>query len=90
MYGCIINAVASFELERNLNILRNLVVNAEIEVVNVSTPIARRGYNAVCPTGVRIELFLIVEEICGKLFYDLVFLAKHQKSCGGGVHLSVT
>ena len=45
VYGRVVNAVAAFKFERNFNILRDLVVNTEIEIVNVSTPITRRGYD---------------------------------------------
>ena len=71
------------------DILRQLVVNAKIEVINVAAPISGGRDNAVRPMGIGVILFLIIKEIGIILPHDVVLVAKHKKSCGSRMLLSV-
>ena len=43
MHRRVINAVCTFQLKRHFNILRNSVIYAEVEIANITTPIAGTG-----------------------------------------------
>ena len=41
MNGCIVNALAIFDLEWSFNILSNSVVDLKIKVINIAAPVTR-------------------------------------------------
>ena len=77
------------QLEGRLDILNQLVIDAEAEVVHIAAPVAGGGDDTVGPAGVGIILFLIVQKVGIKLPHDVVFVAEHEKSGRGGVLLPI-
>ncbi len=89
MDGGIVHSDAVLHLEGHLDILNQLVIDAEVEVVHIAAPVAGGGADTVGPAGVGIILFLIVQKVGIKLQHDVVFVAEHEKSGRGGVLLPI-
>ena len=85
MHWGIIYTSTTVHLEGHLDILDQLVVDPEIEVVYISAPVAGGRYDTVSPSGISVILFLIVQKVSVKFPHNIVFIAEHEKSCGGGM-----
>ena len=80
---------AALHSERHLDILRQFVVYPEIKIIHIAAPISGRGNDSVCPPGIGIVLFLIIQEIRIKLPHNVVLVPEHQKPRRGRVLFSV-
>ena len=89
MDGGIVHSGAALHLERHLDILDQLVIDAEVEVVHIAAPVSGGRDDSVGPTGVGIVLLLIVQEVGVEFPHDVVFVAEHEKSGRGGVLLPI-
>ena len=92
MQRSIVNAVCTLQLKRYLNILRNSVVYAEVEIANVAAPIAGTRDDTVCPTFIfcgRTVMLLIIQKIMWELAYNFVFMAEHKQSGSRGAQFAV-
>ena len=90
MHGRIVHPHAPFHRKRDLDVLRQPPIDAEVEIVHVSAPIPGRGNDAVRPAKRLVILFLIIQEICGKFPRDAVLVPEHQKPRRRGVLLPVS
>lgn len=89
MHICIIHSGTALHFERHFDVLNQLIVDPEIEVIHITAPIARGGNDTICPTGISIILLLIVQKECVEFPHNIVLVTEHEKSCGGGMLLSV-
>ena len=82
-----------FQLKRYFNILRDSVVYTEVEIANITTPIAGTGDYTICPPFIfcsRTVMLLIIQKIMWELAYNFVFMAEHQairQQWGAACHL---
>ena len=85
--GCIYSG-AAIHFKRHLDVLNQLVIDAEIEVVHIAAPVAGGGNNPVCLAGVGIILLLIIQKVSIEFTHNVILVAEHEKSCGGGMFFS--
>ena len=88
----VINAVSTIQFERNFYVLRNAVINAEIKVTDITTPIAGTGDYTICPPFIfcsRTVMLLIIQKIMWELAYNFVFMAEHKQSGSSGAQFAV-
>lgn len=79
VHGRIINPRYAGELKRHIQRLFQLVVDTEIEIENISRPIAGAGKNPIRPADSRIKLSAVIQKIIGELTDNIIFIAKHQQ-----------
>ena len=89
MHRSIIHPNAPVHLKRHLDVLDQLVIDAEIEVIHITAPVTGRRNDTICPTGISIILFLVIQKVSVEFPHNIVLVAKHEKSCGGRMLLSV-
>lgn len=82
--GCIYSG-AAIHFKRHLDVLNQLVIDAEIEVIHIAAPVAGGGNNPVCLAGVGIILLLIIQKVSIEFTHNVILVAEHEKSCGGGM-----
>ena len=89
MDGSIIHSGTALHFERHLDILDQLVIDAEVEVVHIAAPVAGGGDDAVSPADVGIILLLIIQEVGVELPHNVILVTEYEKSSGGGMLLSI-
>ena len=89
MHRGIIHSGATIHFKRHLDVLNQLVIDAEIEVVHIAAPVAGGGNDPVCPAGVGIILLLIIQKVSIEFTHNVILVAEHEESGGGGVLLSI-
>ena len=85
MHRGIIHSGAAIHFKRHLNVLNQLVIDAEIEVVHIAAPVAGGRYDTVSPTGISVILLLVIQKVSVEFTHNVILVAEHEKSCRGGM-----
>ena len=88
----VVNAICTLQFKRHFNILRDSVVYTEVEIANITTPVAGTGGYTICPPFIfcsRTVMLLIIQKIMWELAYNFVFMAEHKQSGSSGAQFAI-
>jgi hypothetical protein len=73
----------------NLEIAAEPLGHGQIEIDDISAPVAALGNDTVIPPGEPRGLFPVIKQILGEIVRDLVFVAKGKEPCSRGMKLVI-
>ena len=89
MHRGIIYTSTTVHFEGHLDILNQLVIDAEIEVVHIAAPVAGGRYDTVSPTGISVILLLVIQKVSVEFTHNVILVAEHEKSGRSGMLLPI-